>query len=341
MKFAFTADWHLSAYSQDNLDKETRLPRTLSDIINTLENMIKYCISNSIETIIVGGDLLHGKSIIYSIAQSCLLDLFRKYQEINFIVIDGNHDLSGKSKKVVSALKSIDKELNVYRIGKYLEDKDNSILYVPYSYNMSNIIMNNKADYLISHFGLNEGMLNSGISVVSDLSINDLSGKYSTVLLGHYHKPQKIIRKDVKLYYVGSPIQLDWGEKHEEKRFLVVDTEENKIESILTEGYRKYYSLPIKLEDKKSVLEEAKRLQNLGHSVRIERVENIDLKEESNDFKIVDRVEKDITNRGITSELSERDKLVKYTEIKQIPENKRQKYVNLALDVIENCNEII
>jgi len=46
---------------------------------------------------------------------------------------------------------------------------------------------------LISHFGLSEGMLNSGMSIISDIGLKDLRGKYELVLLGHYHKPQEII----------------------------------------------------------------------------------------------------------------------------------------------------
>ena len=134
----------------------------------------------------------------------------------------GNHDLSGRGKDAVSALKSLDNEPNVMRIGKTTTIGD--LFLVPYSPDMVTDIKNNKSKYLISHFGLSEGILNSGMSIVSDLSISDLDGRYRYVLLGHYHKPQSIKKATIDLYYVGSPIQIDWGEKNEEKRFLVVDT---------------------------------------------------------------------------------------------------------------------
>jgi len=337
MKFAFSADWHMSAYSQDNIDKKTRLPRTLNDIVKAIRNMLDYCVANEINRVDLGGDSLHGKSIIYAIALSCLIDIFREYKSIHFVVIDGNHDLSGKGKDAVSALKCIDKEPNVDRVTKdFLKLGD--VLYVPNSYNMIKTIKNNKARYLISHFGLNEAKLSSGISVVSDISLKDLEGKYDRVYLGHYHLPQEIKKDNIQLYYVGSPIQLDWGEKHEDKRFLVIDTENGDTESILTEGYRKYYSIPLTLENKDSALKEAKKLQEEGHSVRVEKIEKVDLSDVSDEFKIVDRVEKDISNRGINSSMSERDKLNKFLEIKEVPVEKREKYLKVALDLIDNCS---
>lgn len=337
MKFGFSSDWHMSAYSQDNIDKETRLPRTLNDIVKALKNMLDYCVANSVDKFIVGGDLLHGKSIIYAIAQSCLLDLFRAYSNIHFVVIDGNHDLSLKGKDAVSALKSIDKEPNVCRIKDvFYKDPVNNIMYVPYSYNMVDIIKNNQAKYLISHFGLNEAQLSSGISIVSDISLKDLKGKYGRALLGHYHTPQEIINDYIKVYYSGSVVQLDWGEKHEDKRFLIVDTVKDTIESIPTEGYRKYYSIPMTFENKNESIEEARKLREQGHLVRLERLEKVDVSDISNDFVVVDKVEKEISNRGITSTMSEEDRLNKYTEIKEIPINKREKYLQVGLDIIRS-----
>ena len=340
MEFGYSADWHLSAYSQDKINKESKLTETLHQIITSLNNMIECCLKKGITTIVVGGDLLHGKSIIYAIAQASLLDLFRKYPKIKFIVIDGNHDKSSRGNNSVSALKSIDNEPNVFRIKeKFYKDEKNDILYVPYSVDMIDIIKNNSAKYLVSHFGLNEAKLNSGISVIADIALKDLYGKYDVVLLGHYHKNQEIINDKIKLYYVGSPIQLDWGEKHEEKRFLIINTEKDTIESIPTTGYKKHFLLDITKENQKEVQEEARKLKEEGHLVNLKKIEDFDTDEISKEFKVVDRVEKDVTNRGITTTMTTADKLKKYMDIRGIPEEKQGKYMKVALDIIDSCNQ--
>ena len=338
MRFVFTADWHLSRYGQDKVEDTTNLPDRLHSTKNAIYNMADYCRENEIDTMIIGGDLLHGKSVIYAVAQNILLDFFRDNQDLQFIVLDGNHDLSGKGTAVISALKSIDNEPNVSRI-QGLFTKINDILIVPYSHKMIEIIKGSTAPYLISHFGLNEGVLNSGLSIIADIGLNSLIDKYKAVLLGHYHKPQEIVREDIEVYYVGSPIQLDWGEKHEEKRFLDVDTDQGTITSVKTEGYRRYHEFELRNDNKDDVVAQARKLIKEGHHVNIKRVEEVDTRDIAGDLRIIDRVEKDITDRGISSSMSEVDRLRRYCEIKGIPEDEMDEHLNEALAIISACSE--
>jgi len=336
MKFAFIADIHLSKYGQDVIEQTSSLPERLHSIKTVLTNMTEYCIAHNIDTIIIGGDLLHGKSIIYTIAQKLMLDYFRKYPDITFFVIDGNHDLSDKGAGAISALISLNNEPNVKRISTEFEFLDN-ILFVPFSYTMIDIIKKSKADILISHFGLNEGILNSGISIVADVGLKDLTGKYKLVLLGHYHKPQEIINDSINLYYAGSPIQLDRGEKNEEKRFLVVDTETLEVESVPTLGYRKYFEYEITEENKQEVIEKSRKEQERGSYVRIIKKEKIDLGDNIDDLHIIDKSEVDITNRGINTNMSKADIFKRYAETKEIPDNKIEEYLKVATQLIEGC----
>jgi len=340
MKFVYTADWHLSGYTQDKI--VNGLPERLYEKKVVQENIGNYCRLNEVKTIVIGGDLLHNKSIIYSLAQSVLLDFFREYKDLNFIVFDGNHDLSGKGSDVVSALKSLDNEPNIRRISKPTRITDESgldILIVPYSDNMVDIIKNSSAKYLISHFGLNEGTLNSGVSIVSDIGIKDLVGKYQVVLLGHYHKPQEIIKDNIEVFYSGSITQNDWGEKEEEKRFLIVDTETGSIQSIPTTGYKKYFDLQITRENKTEVIKKARELKEEGHNVKITRKEEVDIDDVSNEFVVIDKVEKDITNRGLNSSMTMADKLLRYMEVNGIPEDKREMYAKEAANIINAISE--
>jgi len=334
MKFAFTADIHLSGYSQDKIVNQ--LPERLNSLKNVLYSIAAHCIQNDIPTIVIGGDTLHGKSLIHALAQSIMLEFFRDFiEKLEFIIIDGNHDLSGKGKDAVSALKSIDNEPNVTRFSKPTMIQD-EIFFVPWSYDMVDIIKNNKAKFLISHFGLNEGILNSGMSIIADIGLPQLVGKYQHVLLGHYHKPQSIINKDISLHYVGSPIQIDWGEKNEEKRFLIVDTDKPSIESIATEGYTKYIEFYLTPDNASALAEEAKQLKDNGHFVKLVKTEAIDTSSLETDFIVVDKTEKDITNRGVDSTMSMTDKLEAFLAIKEIPEQEREMYMKLGMEIIDD-----
>lgn len=342
MRFAFIGDIHLSRYSQDKIEDETNLPERLHSIKKALYEVATYCKGNGIKNIIIGGDILHGKSIIYAIAQDIMIQFFEDFNNvINFFVIDGNHDLSAKGNDVVSALRPLQNIHGVHWI-KYsdiyrLTPED--ILFVPYSNNLPNIIKSNKAKILVSHFGLSEGILNSGMSLISDISIRDLIGRYELVLLGHYHKPQEIIKDEMTLYYVGSLIQLDWGEREDIKRFLVVDTDTLQVDSIPITGYKKHIQIEITSDNKDEAIQAAKSAKQAGDHVKLVMKEMVDLSEIKDEFNVIDKTDKDITDRGITSNMSMEDKLKKYLEIREIPESQYEMYMSIAMEITRKGDE--
>jgi DNA repair exonuclease SbcCD nuclease subunit len=330
MKFLYTADFHFSSYSQDRIDPLTHLPERLSGIYSVTCEMINYAIDQEIKYVVVGGDVFHNKSLIHSIAQSKLLDIIRVYKMIKFIILDGNHDMSSMTGDGVSATKSLDNEENVTTIHR--TTKIENILFVPWDQrNMIFDIKEGNSDYLISHFGLNEAKLNSGISIISDIGLKDLK-QYKHCFLGHYHTPQSV----GNVTYVGSPIQLDWGEKNEEKRFLIINSETGDVESIPTVNYKKHFEFIITSENKNEIIKNVIILKNQGHYVKLNRIDDSDLSDVEKTFEIIDKREKDITNRGITSGMTRSDKLDRYLDIKEIPLEKREKYKSVAVDIMDS-----
>lgn len=339
MKFGITADLHFSAYSQDAQVGD--YPERLNSLKTTLDNMVENCASRGIHTIVLAGDLLHNKSIIYTTAQDLLLKFFRKHPNTKFFVIDGNHDLSSKGTDSVSALRSLEKESNVDWIS--YQSKGNSVVhyeagniaFIPFFPGMDEYVKKTKANILISHFGLDEGMLSSGISVQSSIKGKHLKN-YKLVLLGHYHLPQAMLYGSTHIYYMGSPIQLDWGEKNEVKRFLIVDSETREVESVPTTGYKKYLQFDLSEENKVKLLEEAKTLRDEGHHIKLVTTEKLEFDEDMKSINVVENIEEDITNRGITSDMGEKEKILKYEEIKGIPEEERDAYLKTAMRLIDN-----
>ena len=333
MKSLLTADWHFSSYSSDKIDDKTGLPERLSDLYLTIMNMIYYANDNKIDRITILGDTFHNKSIIYSTAQSLLLDIVRNNKQIKWIFLTGNHDLSNMVGDGVSSTKCLDNESNVITIHE--TTKIENMLFVPWNpKTMTSDIKNGQVDYLFAHLGLNEGVLNSGISLVSDIGLKDLK-QYKSVYLGHYHSPQKIGNVE----YVGNPTHLDWNDKNQEKRFIVFDSSTGETESVPTTGYRKHCEFEITEENKSEILRVAKELKNSGHHIKINKSDSFDTSEVENEFDVIDKREKDITNRGITSSMSISDKLNRFLEIKEIPVEKRDIYRNVALDVMENISK--
>lgn len=334
MKFASIADLHLSRYGQDKIEETTNLPERLYSIKQALYEVGDYCIENKIFNMVIAGDIMHGKSIIYAIAQDLIIEFINHYKDIKFWVIDGNHDITSKSSSAISALRFLESMPNVKWIPWNTTYETDSILFVPYSYKMIDIIKGHSKKILISHFGLTEATLNSGMSLITDIGLRDLI-QYQLVILGHYHKPQEIIRDNFQLYYCGSPIQLDWGEKGEEKRFLVVDSDTLKVDSIPLTKYKKHIEIEITNDNKVEALKEAHQAKEDGHHIKLIKRDSVDLFSIESEYNIVDKAEVDITNRGISSNMSQQDRLYKFLEIHEISENERDFYMKQALEIIE------
>ncbi len=329
MKIIWTADLHLSVYSNDKVDPTTGLSERLTGIKNAMHNMAEFALSNNIKNIGIAGDINHNKSVIYSLAQSILLDYVRSYKQLFFYIIDGNHDMSTKSANSVSSLKALDNEGNVDMI--HVPKKVENMLLVPWHHDaLSSIIKRNSEDFLVSHFGLNEAQLSSGISIVSDLKLSDLKD-YKKCILGHYHKPQEV----GNVIYCGSLTQLDWGEKHEDKRFLVVDTDNGNIQSIESEGYKKFYSFQLTNDNATDLINTGQELLEKGHNVVFEKIENFDVSKFSEDLKIIDKTEQDVTNRGLNISMSKQDIIDNYMKINETSDDDWDLYKSVALEIID------
>ena len=84
---------------------------------------------------------------------------------------------------------------------------------------------------LVLHQGVAGALIGNAVST-SSLKLSDLEAeRFDHVILGDYHKPQKMAKN---VWYIGSPVQHDWGEAGDEKRILVLDTETNALTSVPT-----------------------------------------------------------------------------------------------------------
>lgn len=346
MKLAISGDLHLSRYWQDRVVNKSHLPERLDSTIFSFLEVVSYCKKNDISNIALAGDIYHGKSIISNLAQNLFKEIIIRNKKIKFILIDGNHDLCSQREGSVSSLGVFSEYPNVFTCinGEAKEFDNGKILLLPYCNNLYDRIKeisNGKYDILISHFGLNEAQLSSGISIVSDIKLSDLVNKFKIVVLGHYHKPQMICNNNIKLWYCGSLIQLDWGEQGEEKRFLILDTDTNEVISIPTTKYKKYVKFDLSNNDDiVTITNQARLLQEEGHHVIINKLDKeVDISTMQKEFSVVDKSEKDITDRGINIDMNEGQRLIKYFQLQGFNEEIVSLCVETAKNIISRCSD--
>lgn len=337
MRFGFTADLHFSSYGSGISSDDRHISKTLLSIKNSFIYMIEYCIKKDIKTIIIGGDVLHNKSLVHSVAFNSLLSVFERFPDVDFIILDGNHDKTGKGKSAESSLRGFK---NISNITLFENDSvflTKDVFIVPFSGDMIQDIKNNEAKFLITHLGLNEGVLDSGISIISDLKFSDVSSNYKYTLAGHYHCPQIIKNEFSKFFYTGSLCQLDWKEKNQEKRFLLVDADNERIESIPSDGYRKFIEIILKEEDDdiKEKIKFINEQKNNGHEVKaLNYLPDDILKELDESVIVVDKKEEKYITRGVSSSMSDEEKLLRYLDIKEIPDEEKEEYLNIAREIV-------
>lgn len=351
MKIICIGDVHASGFSEDPI--VDGLPRRLSYIKKSLDYIVDYGRKNQITNYILLGDLIHDKTIIYNVAQSMLYDFFKGNDDCVFHMISGNHDLSSTGENQKSAIEVFDSLNNVHCVVKNSHTEtfgDAKCLFVPFTNNFLDVIKNidrdsYDPDVLFAHVGLNEAVLQSGLSRVDKLRVSDLNG-FKLAILGHYHKPQKL-QGNCTVYYAGSLIPKDWNDKNESKRFLVFDTESLSVESVDIDcGIPMYLEYVITSEmsesESKEIIDTAALKKSEGHTVRVinRGKQKVKTKDEF-DLIILEQQSVDITNRGITVDQTKMQQCEKYLEIKDIPENERSDYIKVLQDfkLLEVINE--
>jgi DNA repair exonuclease SbcCD nuclease subunit len=344
MKFVFTADIHLKMWN-DKVYDENGLPLRLVEILNSVEQMCEYARENDIKDVIIGGDLNDTKGLASVRAFVLFNELVKRYDDMTFFILHGNHDsVASEYNNKESAVQLISGNNNVINIVDPTTFKN--ILFIPYSKNILEEIKNNKTEehnILVSHFGLNEASLSTGISLQTSISVNHLT-QFKLVLLGHYHKPQHIENNETSIYYVGSPIPVRRDEVDETKRFLVVDSETCEVNAVNIEGYRKYFQFIINEDsDIKSMKEDIEKYKNAGHYVVVKNMlSNIpkEFEDVIESVQYVDLYEPDVNIRGIDVSMSIENQLKKYIELENVHEEDREEYYKVGLECVTEADRV-
>jgi len=96
---------------------------------------------------------------------------------------------------------------------------------------------------------------------------------FSYVALGHIHQPQRV-NAQIPTFYSGSPLMLSFSERKDEKRVLLLNTENGfEPESITIPSFRKLLKLKGSLEELRLKLTNLSAEGNLATLVEIEMVE--------------------------------------------------------------------
>jgi DNA repair exonuclease SbcCD nuclease subunit len=216
----------------------------LEDCLKIIPWVFEEAKKNNVKNIIFGGDFFHDRHKIdiytYQRAYDTLSQSI-KNTNINIWLLLGNHDLWFYENSDISSVYPFASINGVHVISKPSRIKIDSLNwdFLPFTQNPINSlkILNEfpgEKQCLIGHIALNQAKMHKGV-YASDIVVehegdltpvdSDIFSEYEQVFLGHFHSEQKI---NSKVEYIGSPLQLSFGEAFEEKHLIILDDKTRK-----------------------------------------------------------------------------------------------------------------
>lgn len=124
-----------------------------------------------------------------------------------------------------------------------------------------------------------------------------LSNHFAYVALGHIHKPQRI-KAEIPIFYSGSPLPLSFSERKDQKRVLLINTENGfEPESITIPSFRKLIRISGNLENIKTKLNALNSDSTLTNLLEIELIEpEFSIQTEANFFNLISNFNKENYN---------------------------------------------
>ncbi len=114
--------------------------------------------------------------------------------------------------------------------------------------------------------------------------------EFSYVALGHIHKPQRV-NAQIPTFYSGSALPLSFSERKDEKRLLLIDTENGfEPESIAIPSFRKLIRIS------GSITEIQQKLFSLESQGSLTNLIEVELKEENYDANLIAQLDDLVTN---------------------------------------------
>lgn len=236
-------------FSDIHIHNHKKSYERLDDCLNALQWIFNIAKEENIKSIIFGGDILHERQKIDIFVYNKIYNILCKNlseNDVNFYCLLGNHDLWFNENTQISGVYPFEsiKGFKVISEPKTLKIEDSEWDFLPFTHDplesMKSFNSNNlEKRYLIGHISIDGAILNSS-GTISDVIIEhdgdmvkvskDIFVRYKHSFFGHYHKSQKLASN---VEYIGSPLELSFGEANEEKHVIILDTETNEIKYIV------------------------------------------------------------------------------------------------------------
>ncbi len=230
-------------FSDIHIHPHKKSSERLEDCLKVLDWVFATAIANKVENIVFAGDLFHDRQKIDVLTYQKTFEIFNKYlkgNSLKIFLLLGNHDLWHYQRWDVSSVFPLAAVDNVQVIDRPSTIKilDKDVSFLPYTHNpmedLKKISNKSKNRILFGHVAIDGATLNTMHATQSEVGIEhdgemvkvnaEIFQGWDQVFLGHYHAEQKL---DYNVEYIGSPLQLSFGEAFQHKHIIIFDLETN------------------------------------------------------------------------------------------------------------------
>lgn len=230
-KAIITGDLHAHRVSVDN--------KRLDDLLGVLTFIFDYAEGHHIPHIFYLGDIFHNRNRLDAILIWHVVRAFYRPEnhDITQIFLPGNHDWVESGVHTLEMFRSIGRVIDQPSTATLPTAPDRTILLVPFCSTREEfkrqlekawqqfqkhpgLFSRKLKPYLFVHQGFDGFKVGSDFILEQDLKLKDVKPeRFDLIVSGHYHKHQH----KGKLVYVGSPYQLNFGERTNTPGFVVLE----------------------------------------------------------------------------------------------------------------------
>ncbi len=225
----------------------------LKDCLTALDWVFETAKDHKIKDVVFAGDLFQDRQKIDVATYSLTFDVLLKHCDgsINLWLLLGNHDLWYHDKWDISSVLPFSALPNVQVVNKpcTLDIRGKEIDFIPYVLDpidhLKQLEIQTKKrkglKLLVGHLAIHGAELNTLYHSLADVVLEhdgdmtivgpELFKCWDQVFLGHYHGAQEI----ENIEYIGSPLQLTFGEAFQEKHVIIYDLKTGKKEYVIND----------------------------------------------------------------------------------------------------------
>lgn len=216
--------------------------------LEVVDWVFKTAKEKGVKDILFGGDLLHDRKVIDVPTYQMAFEKFQHWMgtlEFNLWLLLGNHDIFLNEKMDISSVYPFSALPNTKVISgpERLQIGGGTWDFIPFTHDPVDTLQSlaklpGKPQYALGHIAVNNAVMHGRVysdhlAVEHDGDMVKIDASlfipYKRTFLGHYHINQKL---EYNVEYIGSPLELNFGEAGEDKHIILFDCDSNKMEYI-------------------------------------------------------------------------------------------------------------